>query len=133
VAELSDFRRAAATALVAAGALTGCGGSSTGRPAVATSAAAPSWSPVMCRHQAGVITDDAQQILLHYGAQSAYPADLAYFMFRHALIEFKRHACAPQLLGSTLDRRLTKKQLAELRSHLPSTIVRYLHRSAGLA
>jgi hypothetical protein len=86
----------------------------------------------MCRHQAQVITDDAQQILLHYGAESAYPADLAFFMFRSALLEFQRHGCAPQLLGSTLDRRLTKKQLAELLSHLPATIVRYLRRSAGL-
>jgi hypothetical protein len=131
VAGLSDFGRAAAAALVAAAALTGCGGRSTGRPAITTSKSGPSWSATMCRHQAQVIAEDAQQILLHYGAQSAYPADLAYYMFRSALTEFERHGCTPQLLGSTLDRRLTKKQLTELLSHLPSTIVRYLRR-AGL-
>ncbi len=86
----------------------------------------------MCRHQAQVIAEDGRQILLHYGSQSAYPADLAYYMFRSALTEFERHGCVPQVLGSTLDRRLTNKQLTELLSHLPSTIVRYL-RSAGLA
>jgi hypothetical protein len=129
VAELSDVRRAAATALVAAVALTGCGGRSRGLPAITTSEAGPSWSATMCRHQAQVIAADARQILLHYGAQSAYPADLAYYMFRSALIEFRRHGCTPQVLGSTLDRRFTKKQLAELLSHLPSTIVRYLGRA----
>jgi hypothetical protein len=83
----------------------------------------------MCRHQAQVIADDAHQILLHYGAQSAYPADLAYYMFRSALTEFERHGCAAQLLGSTLERRLTNKQLTALRSHLPATIVRYLRQA----
>jgi hypothetical protein len=129
VAELRDFRRAAATALVVAVALTGCGGRSTDRAALTTSDPGPSWSVAMCRHQAQVITDDAEQILLHYGAQSAYPADLAYYMFRSALTEFQRHGCAPQVLGSTLDRRLTNKQLTELLSHLPTTIVRYLRRA----
>jgi hypothetical protein len=132
VAELGDFRRATAIALIAAVALAGCGGRSTGLPAITTSKSGPSWSATMCRHQAEVITDDAEQILLHYGAQSAYPADLAYYMFRSALTEFERHGCTPQLLGSTLDRRLTNKQLTELLSHLPSTIMRYL-RHAGLA
>jgi len=76
-----------------------------------------------------VIADDARQILLHYGAQSAYPADLAYYMFRGALVEFERHSCAPQLLHSTLDRRMTQTQLTALLSHLPATIVRYLRRA----
>jgi hypothetical protein len=129
VAELRDFRRAAATALVVAVALTGCGGRSAGMPAVTTSKAGASWSAATCRHQTQIIADDAQQILLHYGAQSAYPADLAYYMFRSALTEFQRHGCAPQVLGSTLDRRLTNKQLTELLSHLPTTIVRYLRRA----
>jgi hypothetical protein len=76
-----------------------------------------------------VIAEDGRQILLHYGAESAYPADLAYYMFRSALTEFRRHACAPHLLAGTLDRRFTQKQLTELLSHLPSTIVRYLRRA----
>jgi len=129
VAELTDVRLAAATALVAAVALTGCGGRSNSTPAITMAVSSPSWSATMCRHQAQVIADDARQILLHYGVESAYPADLAYYMFRSALTEFKRHGCAPQLLGETLDRRLTNKQLTELISHLPSTIVRYLRRA----
>jgi hypothetical protein len=80
-----------------------------------------------------VIAADAHQILLHYGPQSAYPADLGFFMFRGALLEFRRHGCAPRTLGSTLEGRLTKKQRTELLSHLPSAMVRYLRRSAGLA
>jgi hypothetical protein len=126
--KLAYVRRAAA-ALVVAIALAGCGGRSSGRPTVTTSKSGPSWSAAMCSHQAQVITDDAQQILLHYGAQSAYPADLAYYMFRGALLEFERHSCAPQLLGSTLDRRMTQTQLTALLSHLPATIVRYLRRA----
>ena len=73
-----------------------------------------------------MIADDARQILLHYGVESAYPADLAYYMFRGALLEFERHSCSPQLLGSTLDRRMTQTQLTALLSHLPATTVRYL-------
>jgi hypothetical protein len=129
VAEPRYVHRTAAAALVAGLSLTGCGGRSTNLPAVTTSKAGPSWSVATCRHQTQVIADAAQQILLHYGAESAYPADLAFYMFRSALTEFERHGCAPQLLGSTLDRRLTDKQLTELLSHLPSTIVRYLRRA----
>jgi hypothetical protein len=108
----------AAGALVAAVAVARCGGRSTSPPAATTSNAG-AWSAATCRRQAQVIDDDARQILLDYGAQSAYPADLAYYMFRHALVEFERHSCTPQLLGSTLARRLTHKQVTDLLSHLP--------------
>jgi hypothetical protein len=131
MAELTYVRRAAAAALVVGVSCIGCGGRSNTLPAAATSTTDPSWSAGTCRRQTQVIADDAHQILLHYGPQSAYPADLGFFMFRGALLEFQRHGCAPQLLGSTLDRRLTKKQLTELLSHLPATIVLYLRRSAG--
>jgi hypothetical protein len=110
--------------------LTGCGGSSTRLTAVTTPKAGL-WSATTCRHQTEVIAEDARQILLHYGAESAYPADLAYYMFRSALLEFDRHACPPQLLGSMLARRLTHEQLTDLRSHLPSVTVRYLRRASA--
>jgi hypothetical protein len=132
MAGLTYVRRAASVALVVGVSCTGCGGRSTTLPAATTSTTHP-WSAGTCRHQAQVIADDAHQILLHYGAESAYPADLGFFMFRGALLEFQRHGCAPRILGSTLDRRLTKKQRTELLSHLPSAMVHYLRRSAGLA
>src|SRR6266576_1972586 len=133
MAELRHVRRAAAAALVVGVSCTGCGGGSTTQPAAATSATGSTWSAATCRRQTQVIADDAHQILRHYGAESAYPADLGFFMFRGALTEFQRHGCAAQLLGTTLDRRLTKQQRIELLSHLPATMVRYLRRSAGLA
>jgi hypothetical protein len=82
-----------------------------------------------CRRQTEVLVDDAHQILLHYGAESSYPADLGYFQFRMALHDFRLHGCRPRLLGGTMSRRLTRRQRAGLLSHLPSATVRYLRRA----
>ena len=80
------------------------------------------------------IAGGAHQILLHYGSQSSYPADLALFVFRDAFVAFTAHGCPREPLGRTLTRRFTPAQRTELLSHLPAAMaqsIRELLKATG--
>ena len=117
-----------AVAALVACALAGCAGRSTG-VSPSTPHRASVWTAAACRQQTQSIADDALQILVQYRLANGEPPDVAYLAFQSVLYEFQRHECRPQILGETLDGRLTHRQLTDLLSHLPSSMVRYLLRT----
>jgi hypothetical protein len=103
----------------------GCGGSAPRREAP-TTVTAPATASPGCGYQAELIVDAGEQILLHYGSQSAYPADVGYFTFKGALAEFERRGCDRRVLGRSLVHRLSPAKRAALLSHLPAAMARHL-------
>lgn len=106
--------------------VTGCA-STTGRST--PTATLSRWPRHECVYQAAALADAAHQILLHYGPQSSYPADVGYFTFRNGFAAFRRHGCPADLLGRTLTRRLTPRQRTELLSYLPTALARSVRRT----
>ncbi len=110
-----------------AAAAAACGSSDRGQHPSSTKAAA-TWTQRECAFQADAVAGAGHQILLHYGSQSSYPADLGYFLFRNAFVAFTGHGCRSEVLGATLRRQLTPRQRAELLSHLPTTLAQSVRR-----
>jgi hypothetical protein len=117
-----------AIAALAAGALVGCGGRSTGA-SPSTAHRVSVWSAASCREQTQAITDDTKKILHDFRLGTTEPPDVPYLGLESALSEFQRHDCKPQILGRTLARRFTHRQLTELLRYLPSPMVRYVRRT----
>jgi hypothetical protein len=105
--------------------VTGCG-STTGRST--PTATVTGWSQHECAYQAAALADSAHQILLHYGSQSSYPADVGYFSFRNGFAAFRSHGCPAEMVSRSLTRRLTPRQRTELLSHLPTALARSVRR-----
>jgi hypothetical protein len=72
-----------------------------------------------CRATARSFADDSADLLAHFGAKAAYPADLNYVIVRSDLAGFQAGRCDLQLLGRALERRLSPKQRDNLVADLP--------------
>ena len=111
----------------------GCGGSDD-TPSTATAAPRPSgsWSLAVCRQVARALPKEGTDALAHFHPPfSSYPADVALLRIRLSVGGLIDNRCPPALAGATISRGLTAKQRAELFTHLPPNVVRYLRR--GLA
>ena len=120
-----------AVILVAALGTSGCGSRSTDKPPSMTRTPG-SWSAAVCDQVARGVARHGAMALLHYRPPlSNYPPDVELLIVRTAAGGLERHGCQPAIVGAALSRRLTRRQRAELFSHLPPLTVRYLRR--GLA
>jgi hypothetical protein len=118
-------------ALLAMLATGGCGGAPGGSD-VATNRARGTWTAAVCGQVARGVAWQGEQALRHYRPpQSTYPPDVALLIVRTGIGGLEGHRCPPEIVGAALSRRLTRKQRAELFSHLPPHVVRYLR--LGLA
>jgi hypothetical protein len=98
----------------------------------ATTRAPSAWSMEVCRQVARGVAWQGEQALRHYRPpQSTYPPDVALLIVRTGVGGLERHRCPPRIVGVALSRRLTRGQQAELFTHLPQDVVRYLR--LGLA
>ena len=98
----------------------------------ATTSAPGAWSTEVCRQVARGVAWQGEQALRHYRPpQSTYPPDVALLIVRTGVGGLERHRCPPRIVGVALSRRLTRGQQAELFTHLPRDVVRYLR--LGLA
>ena len=75
-----------------------------------------------CRAAARSFADDSVDLLAHFGASAAYPADLNYVIVRSELAGFRARGCDLRLLGLALERRLTPRQREDLVADLPRTM-----------
>lgn len=91
--------------------------------------AATHWPAAACLRQSRLLAGVALQSARHYGADSAYPADVAYYSWRYGLAVFRRHGCAQRVLARTLAKRLTRRQLAVFLAHLPPAMAGPLRRA----
>jgi hypothetical protein len=108
------------------------GGSSSSEATTTTSRASGAWTPTVCGQVARGVAWQGEQALRHFRPpQSTYPPDVALLIVRTAVGGLEGHGCPPEIVGADLARRLTRKQQAELFSHLPQSVVSYLRR--GLA
>ena len=90
------------------------------------------WSTAVCTQVAGAVAWSGKQALLHYRPPlSTYPPDVSLLRVRLAVQGLDGHGCQPRTVGVALSRKLTPKERAELFTHLPPYVVRYLRR--GLA
>lgn len=123
----------AALALVVALGTAGCGGGSSDTPTSTSATRAPgSWSTAVCKQVARAVAREGKGALAHYRPPlSNYPPDVALLTVRLSVGGLKGHHCPPAIAGEILARRLSAKQRAELFTHLPPGVVRYLRR--GLA
>jgi hypothetical protein len=104
----------------------------TGSSQAAVTRAPGTWSTEVCRQVAQGVAWQGEQALRHYRPpQSTYPPDVALLIVRTAVGGLERHRCPPRIVGVALSRRLTRRQQAELFTHLPTDVVRYLR--LGLA
>lgn len=86
----------------------------------------------MCEQVAGAVAREGLQALAHYRPPlSNYPPDVALLQVRLSVGGLKGHHCPPAIAGAVLARRLSATQRAELFTHLPPGVVRYLRE--GLA
>jgi hypothetical protein len=117
--------------LVAALGASGCRDGSTNAP-VPTTRSPSSWSAAVCEQVARGAAREGEQALLHYRPPlSNYPPDVALLGVRIAVGGLERHHCSPAIVGRALARRLTRRQRAELFSHLPPHVVHYLSATLG--
>jgi hypothetical protein len=117
--------RAGSAALLAAVAVSGCGG----RPATAPVSTAPSehWSRAACIQESSSIADEASRFVRAFkpGFGIGSIADVAYFGLRTMVGGFEQHHCPTSVLGRTLARQLTRRQQRVLFSHLPAAMAAY--------
>lgn len=118
----------AAPLLVAALVAGGCGGGSRDASTTSSTTRPPgSWSTTVCRQVAGAVAREGLQALAHYRPPlSNYPPDVALLGVRLSVGGLKGHQCPPSIVGGILARRLSAKERAELFTHLPPGVVRYL-------
>jgi hypothetical protein len=94
---------------------------------LSTRASSARWSPLVCRQVADGIARQGLRAVLHYHAPlSGYPADTYLLIVRTGVSGFRRHGCRRAVLARALMRHLTRRQRAELLSHVPPGIARYL-------
>ena len=109
----------------------GCSKGSDASPTAAPHARS-TWSTAVCAQVAGAVAWSGKQALLHYRPPlSTYPPDVSLLRVRLAVRGLDGHGCQPRTVGVALSRKLTPKERAELFTHLPPYVVRYLRR--GLA
>jgi hypothetical protein len=94
-------------ACLAAAALAGCGGGSSG------------WSDAQCRRQADAIAAHGRSILVHYQGSTVYPADVALLLLKNSLKRYDEGGCPDPTLGETLRRQLPPRKQATLLALLP--------------
>lgn len=114
---LQGRRALAAGGVVAIFALAGCGstastahdGRTLSEPAYGAYPATTvvgHYSAQGCRRDAGVVTSDARQYLVHSTGAAPAPADLYYIELRRDYLQFHADACDPRGLGTALRREL---------------------------
>lgn len=113
---------AATVAAVAVLGLAACGGGS-------DRVAAPS---AYCTREASSISASALAIL-HQFDHGIYPADVSLIVFQTSLGQFAKHRCPPSVLGETLRRRLTTRQITRLLEILPAENASTVRRALGSA
>lgn len=115
-----------AAAVVALLLVAGCG-ERVARPAETSSRPKVS---LACRRLTSAALRDAKALLRAY-AGYASPGDVAFYDLREDLGYGQQARCRPAELGEALVHGLTRRQLRQLLSDLPSTYVSYLHQAVA--
>jgi hypothetical protein len=133
--------------LTAAVLVAGCGGSSRPGGAVGVTTvgvydqyppdtiSVPTTNPESrpCRVDASAYAKTSTYFVAHSGPKAAYPADLYYVVMRENLADFEARRCNPALLGSALERRLTRRQRRALVTELPRVMADVVRKALAAA
>ena len=85
-----------------------------------------------CRIDARGFVSQSRLYLVHEGALSAYPSDVAYMAMRQGLADFEVRHCDPALLGEALQK-LSPKQQSALVRDLPRPMAASLRNALAAA
>jgi len=137
-------RRAAGVLAGAVLLLCGCGSSHRGAAPDTTvrygiypgaTATVPTTNPGSgsCHQDAAAFARGSVEYLTHYGALAASPADPYYMLLRQQLADFQARRCDPQLLGSAIERRLSRSQRRALLAHASRPMAAALRQALAAA